>query len=195
MSSEVYELRINSATTTERQQNVLHFVGGNITGDDTFSNGKFLLDAWTTNIKAKWLACLPDNCWLESLQARRATPKPSVVRHSEFSINTEVGTFGSGMELDQLCPSVFLIPATGTKTGGKIFMPAASNGAILNNQYDAGYITAIDTLFNALLTNFGVSGKTWQLVVFSRKLATFSLVMGFSLSGRFGFQKRRRVPV
>jgi hypothetical protein len=195
MANEIYELVITGQAGMQFVENVLHFDGGNLTADDTFDNGESLLSSWVANIQAKWLACLPADYSLERISARRATPKPSQVRSRQYQPGSTPGTRSGNVVTNQLCPSIFLIPTMGTKTGGKVFMPAVASGDILNNQYVAGYLTAITSLFNTMITNFGVSGKTWQLAVYSRKLKTFSLVVGFTASGRFGFQKKRRVPV
>lgn len=194
MASEIYELRIGATCGNDRVETVMHFVGGNLTADATLDNGNYLLDAFVTNVLAAWMNMFPDNYVLLNLQARRATPKPSAVTFADFPQQVQVGQFGTGQATRQLCPVLFLIPGMGFKSGGKIFLPAVPNSAVVNNTYGAGYITIIDTFVNLVLANFGTSGKTWQIAIYSRKLATYSIAVGANLSLRFGFQKRRRRP-
>ncbi len=193
MATELYELKVSGLSGAQPNMIVMHFVGGNLTADDTGNNGAFLIDAWQTNLQSFFLAALPDDYSLVLLQARRATPKPSIVTHHQYVRGDQPGTGGSGTCTSQLCPCIHVIPGMGFKSVGRIFLPAVYDGAIANNAYDSGYITAVGNWFTAMLSNFGTSGKTWQLAVYSRKLNIYSLATGGGLSSRFGFQRRRRV--
>jgi len=94
-----------------------------------------------------------------------------------------------------MCPSIFLVPPLGTKSGGRIFLPAVGGDQILNNAYAGGYVTAIGSFMTAQITNFGVSGVHWQQVVYSRKTHNSAHVLAYQLSPVIGFQRRRRSPI
>lgn len=195
MATEVYELRIRGTAGFQPNECVQHFVGGNLTADATRANGDFLIDAWNTNIRPLWLDLLPDTYYLLSVQARRVVPPISVVTFQQFTYGTQQGGRGAGYASDQTCPCVHFIPGMGFKSKGKTFLPCVGKTEIIDNQYDSAYATAVGAWASAMLTNFGTSGKTWQIVVYSRKLGTWSLAVGAGLSTRIGFQKRRRSPV
>lgn len=195
MATEIYELVLAASTGLETLENVMHFVGGNLTADHTIDNAKSLCDSFNTNVLPTWMNLFPDNYILKRITARRATPKPSGTATIEYPQATQIGQFGSGQLSNQLCPVLFLVPGMGFKTGGKIFLPCVPNTAIVNNSYTGGYVTLMAAFVGAILANFGVSGKTWQSAIYSRKLATYSITVGINLSPRFGFQKRRRSPV
>lgn len=193
MASELYELKIKGVNGMQPTETVLHFIGGNLTADDTGDNGAFLIDAFITNLEALFLGCCSGLFFIDSYEARRATPKPSIVAFHQYQPSVQIGTYGGGQKLDQLCPCVRIIPTMGFKSVGRIFMPGLPATAIVNNAYDSIYVTAVAAWTTAMFVNFGTSGKTWQLAVYSRKLNVYSIAVGGGLSDRFGFQKRRRV--
>jgi hypothetical protein len=195
MATELYELSVQGNHNGQFIENVLHFQGDNLTINETFPSGRDLVASWTTNIKALWLACLPATYTLDRLAARRVIAKPSAVYHTQNQRGTNPGTFGSVAASYQLCPTVFLVPPSGIKSGGKIFMPAIDITAINGNIYTAPYIAAINAMMSAATNNFGVTAITWQQAIFSRKLISYSLVSAWTLSTRIGFQSRRRKPV
>jgi hypothetical protein len=195
MASELYELSVQGDHNGQALENVMLYQGDNLTANETWPNGRDLVNSWIANIKAKWLATLPASYSLSRLAARRVTPKVSAVYHNQFQAFIEVGTFGSTAQSFQLCPTVFLVPPMGVKSGGKIFMPAIDTTAINGNVYTAPYITAINALMAAMTANFGTGAITWQQAIFSRKLSIHSLVQAWTLSTRVGFQSRRRKPV
>jgi hypothetical protein len=83
----------------------------------------------------------------------------------------------------------------GTKSGGKVFMPAVNQGDIVNNSPIAGYITATNGFFGTAIGGVTQSGITWTLGIWSRKLKVGVLVQSASMSTRLGYQGKRRKPV
>lgn len=195
MATETYELIVQGVSVQERNECVLHFTSDNVTANDTLDNGESLIDSFHTNIMPLWLACMPVSYYVDRLAARRVITKPSAVAHRQYENNEQEGTLDSNAASDQLCPSVLLIPPTGTKSAGRCFMPSVGRNQIVDNLYIAGYQTVIDALFAAMTANFGVSGKHWQLAVYSRKFNSATLAQAWQLSSRLGFQKNRRAPV
>lgn len=195
MATETYELVVQGVVQQERSEVVMHFESDNVVANETFTNATSLVTSWRTNVIAAFLNCLPNAYILERLAARRAHPKPSAVAHWQYDYGAQQGAIGANVVGDQVCPSIFLVPPMGTKSGGRIFMPCVDITSVFNNQYAAGYVTLINSFMALQTANFGVSGVHWQQVVYSRKLNTSSHVLSWNLSSRIGFQKRRRSPV
>jgi len=194
MATQTYELRIVGSHQAEPLENVLHFQGVGVDPDDTFAAGANLIAGWIANLEALWLAMLPGTYNLVQYQARRSTPAPSWVTKVGYPVFTKTGSRASTGESMQLCPSIFLVPAMGTKSGGKIFLPAVAQGDIVNNAKIAGYATAISNFETALIAGFTQAGIQWASVVFSRKLLTSSLVITAHTTPLLGYQKNRRSP-
>lgn len=195
MATETYELRVSGYNNLEWNECVLNFQSTDVVANDTLENAENLCTSWDTAIKGLWLGCLPNTYALNRLAARRVVPKVSAVGHRQYDLGTQTGTLGADASTEQLCPCIFTIPPMGTKSGGKIFMPCVGQGEIQNNQYTAGYVTAINALMAAQITLFGVSGVHWRLVIHSRKVGSVVNVLAWQLSPLIGFQGKRRLPI
>jgi hypothetical protein len=153
-----------------------------------------LKDGWIATLQALWLAVNTPDYQIMQLQARRISSSPSAVAKEQYQLNDQPGTRGSQSTSQNLAPVVFLIPPMGVKSGGKIFMPSVDIADVVQNVYSAGYLTASNAFMTAATTPFSSSGITWQLAIWSRRLAVGNLVMSWTHSSRIGFQGRRRVP-
>lgn len=195
MATETYALEVQGVSLQERNSVVMHFESDNVTPNETMNSGLSLINSWITNVESFFLACLPGSYYIDRITARRAHPKPSAVAHQQFDAGGQAGTISGNVIANQVCPSVFLVPPLGVKSGGRIFMPCIDDGSLQSNQYIPAYVTAINAFLGAQTVNFGVSGFHWQQVIYSRKNLTSSHVISWTLSARIGFQKRRRSPV
>jgi hypothetical protein len=195
MATENYLLTINGGVMGSPNQTVLCFQSAGLASNDTLDAGVDLINAFAGNLEALWLACLPGTYSLNMYAARRAFPKPSAVAKLQYDASQVTGQRGSNATSYNLCPVIFLVPPMGTKSGGKVFMPAVPQGDIINNQYVAGYLTATSAFFNAAIAGAAGSGTNWKLAIYSRKLQSVQLAQSFSKSLRLGFQGRRRTPV
>lgn len=194
MAIETFELRVCGVHMSEFVENVIHFQGTGTDPNDTYTAGKSLVDGWIANIETAWLAAMPATYEIRQYQARRVLVSPSAVYRKTFAHGTKVGTAGSAGESLQLCPCLLFVPPLGTKSLGKLFLPAVTQGSIVNNVYSAGYQTIITTLITAILTAFSQAGIAWVKVILSRKLSSASPAISAKLSAAIGFQKRRRAP-
>lgn len=195
MATENYLLSIQGSVGGQYNECVLCFQSAGLSSTDTLDSAGDLVNAFVAHGQTTWLAMLPATYSLDVLSARRAFPKPSAqayVQNQAFSVN---GTRGTSATAYNLCPSVFLVPPMGTKSGGRVFLPCVGQADIVNNQYIAGYITAIDNFFGAATSGYAGSGTNWQLAIYSRKHVSASLAQSWALSPRLGFQSRRRRPV
>ncbi len=195
MATENYLLSIQGSIAGQFNECVLCFQSAGLSSVDTLGEGGDLINSFIAHAQAKWLAMLPGSYNLDLLSARRAFPKPSanaMVQNQAFSVT---GTRGASATTYNCCPSIFLIPQMGVKSGGRVFLPGVAQGDIINNAYLAAYRTAIDTFFIQCIAGLAGSGTNWQLAVFSRKTASASLVASYGPSTRIGFQGRRRKPV
>jgi len=195
MATENYLLSIQGTQMRSYNECVLCFQSAGLSSTDTLDAGGDLCNAFAAHATPLWLQCLPQTYELNQLVARRAFPKPSAEAHIQYQIGDNPGSSGPQATSLQLCPSVFLVPPMGTKSGGRIFMPSIAEGDIADNVYAGGYIANIDLLMGVLTTGMVGSGTNWKLGIYSRKNASVSLVQTWALSGRIGFQSRRRKPV
>jgi hypothetical protein len=196
MATETYSLSIQGVHKQERNECVIHFKGDGLTADDTWESGKDLIDSWIDTPMGTWLALMPTTYYIDRLVARRAHPKGlSTEYHTQFQNGEHAGTISGGAQTQQLCPVVRLIPGTGVKTMGKVFLPCIAEGSINGNVYQAAYLTAIDDHFPQIIGNFGIGPIQWNVVVYSRKLDLVSPIVSYLISPAIGYQRRRRAPV
>lgn len=195
MATETYELRAIGICGQQYGECVQHFTSDNVTANDTFVSGTSLINSWIASCLNAWLNMLPQDYSLMRLVARRVITKPSAEPHVQFQLGDHPGQVPSDAGGLQLCPVLFLIPPIGIKSGGKIFLPGAAQTDIVSNQYGAGLKAAMLAYGALIVANFGVSGVHWQSAILSSKLHTASLTAAYRISPRFGFQKRRRIPI
>ncbi len=194
MATENYLLSIQGDVNGQYNECILCLQSSGLSSVDTLGEGGDLINAFIAHGQAAWLNMLPATYSLMSLSARRAFPKPSAQAHTQNQAFAVIGTRGTSATTYNVCPSVFLIPQMGVKSGGRVFLPCVPQGDIVNGAYVAGYRTAIDTFFGTAITGWAGSGTNWQLAVFSRKNVSASIVASFGPSSRIGFQGRRRKP-
>ncbi len=194
MATENYLLSIQGSVAGQYNECVLCFQSSGLSNVDTLGEGGDLCNAFIAHGQALWLAMMPSSYWLDALQARRAFPKPSAVAHVQNQPFTVGGTRPNQATSWSCCPAIFLIPPMGVKSGGRVFLPAVSQGDLINNAYLAAYLTAINNFFGAAITGFAGSGTNWKIAIYSRKNAAANLVSSFAPSNRIGFQGRRRKP-
>lgn len=194
MATQVYEIDINGTLEASYRQTTLHFQGVGVSEGDTLAAAESLVTGWDANIKTSFLATLPGAYFLFDIRARRAFPKPSAVGYKSYGQFAVTGTGATNATAQQTCPSIFLVPTMGTKSGGKIFWPAIPAGQLVDSAYQAAWKTAVDTCIAAMVTGFTTAGITWTLCIYSRKLQSASTVTGHNFSPVIGFQGKRRKP-
>lgn len=195
MANRCFSLSIQGVLLNSYRENVLHFASTGTNDNDTLAAGESLINGWNTAVKTLWLATLPSAYQMIRQEARRVDLKPSFVSHKEFVAGTANGTRGSDATAQQLCPSVFMVPTMGVKSGGKIFWPCIPQGDIIQSALASAWQTAADAAVAAMITGFTNAGITWTLCVFSRKLKTIANIASHHWSPVVGFQGRRRLPV
>lgn len=195
MATESYFLTVHGTVQGQYNSCVLCFTSAGVNTNDTNATGQNLILAFQAHLETAWLGMLPTSYTLDMYSARRCTPKPSVVSKLQYQLGAKPGLFGTFTPAFNLCPTVFLVPPMGTKSGGRVFLPCAPAGQISNNLFQPGYIAQIDAFFGSAVSGAAGSGTNWQLSVFSRKLTVASLIQSWSISPGLGFQGRRREPV
>lgn len=193
MATEVWELRISGYSGPEPNQSVQHFISDNVSVGDSAHDGYQLIASWTANVLPKWKALCASDYYVDNLEARRVIPKFSAVAHNRLPFRTVPGTFAGTSIANQVCPSIFLIPPMGIKSGGRIYLPSCPRNFILNNTHSAAAITALTNWGNVVTANFGTGALHWQQAIYSKKLNSASLVQAWKYSPIIGFQNRRRV--
>src|SRR6478736_2267922 len=133
MATETYELRIQGTLSASYREVVQHFSGNGVSATDTLAAAESLVAGWIAAAQTAFLLTLPATYSLNRLVARRATPKPSAQGITTYGSFSTVGTRGSNANQQQMCPSIFLVPQMGTKSGGKIFWPAVPAGDMVQS--------------------------------------------------------------
>lgn len=195
MATENYLLSVQGTTQASYNQCVMCFQSAGLSSTDTLDAGRDLISAFIGHAQALWLQCLPNSYQVTALTARRAFPHPSATAVKQFQFGTQTGSAGANSTSLSLCPSIFLVPPMGTKSGGRVFMPCVSDGDYLNNAPAAGYLANIGLVFGAMITGLAGSGTNWKLAIYSRRNGSAALALTFGISSRIGFQGRRRKPV
>jgi hypothetical protein len=196
MANATYQLSIAGTHYNQFVENVICFKGDLAAGIDTMAESEDLVESWLSNVVTAWLACVPPTYLIDRLSARCLLPAgPSSVFHHQVINDAHIGTFGTAAASENLCPAVNLIPPMGVKSQGRVYLPCVAKTAIDNNKFVAGYITAVNALFNLMAAGFANSATTWKTAVYSKKNGTSSLSLAHSLSAAIGFQGRRRRPI
>lgn len=195
MANRVYALNIEGIMAASYRQTVLHFQSTGTNDNDTLAAAESLCAGFNASCMTSFLATLPSQYMVVRLTARRVGLKPSATGCLYYGVGLKPGTRGSDCTAQQLCPSIFLVPTMGTKSGGKIFWPAVPQGDVVQNSPAAGWITVLNTAIAAMVSGFTNAGITWTLGIYSRKLNSVSNVTSHSMSPVLGFQSRRRKPV
>jgi len=196
MATDYYQLRIQGLHQTEYNECVLHLRGVNLTAADYISNADDLVNSWVAEVHPAWLDLMPESYQVLRITAKKASVGGGAERSNEFQFGDQPGTVSGGAASQQLCPVILLIPGMGIKTAGKIFLPAIAESQIASNVVNSTWLTNVANMMSILTAGFTGSSITWDLVVYSRKNATFDPVEDYSVSPIVGFQRRRqRAPL
>lgn len=195
MATRVYQLSIQGVLLTSYRETVLHFTSPDTNDNDTVAAGESLMNAFNSAALTQFLATLPAQYNLVRLTARRVALKPSATTCKFYAIGTAPGTRGTDGTGQQTCPSIFLVPTMGTKSGGRIFWPSIAQADLVQNSPSSGWQTAVNTVIATLIAGITSASMTWTLTVFSRKLGTTANITSHSFSPVVGFIGRRRKPV
>jgi hypothetical protein len=195
MANRAFQLSVQGILNSSYRETVLHFQSTGTNDNDTLAAAESLCNGWHTAVRALWLATLPPTYFLVRLAARRVQLKPSATGCKYYGIGLDPGTRGADAGPQQTCPSIFLVPTMGVKSGGRIFWPSIPQGDLIQSALAAGWQTAVDAAIAAMVTGFTNAGITWTLCVFSRKLGTISNVASHNYSPVIGYQGRRRKPI
>lgn len=195
MANRCFSLNIQGVLQSSYRETVLHFQSTGTNDNDTLAAAESLVNGWHTAIRALWLATLPPSYYLIRLEARRELLHPSAEGRKFYGVGADPGTRGSNATAQQLCPSIFLVPTMGVKSGGKIFWPAIPQGDLVQGSPATAWQTTVDAVLAAQISGFTNAGITWTQCILSRKLGTFSNISSHSYSPVVGFQSKRRKPV
>jgi len=194
MANRCYQLSIEGVLGASYRANILHFQSAGTVDTDTVAAAESLCSAFDASLKALWLATLPASYQLINLAARRVDMLPSATAYLTYGVGSTIGTRGSNGCGQQTCPSIFLIPTMGVKSGGRIFWPSIPDGDLVTSSFSAGWQTAVNAVLTAAIAGITAAGITWTLAVYSRKLNLISNIASHTFSPVVGFQSRRRKP-
>lgn len=195
MATRIYQLNIEGVLQASYRQTTLHFQSGGTNDNDTVAAGESLLAAFNTSAMTNFLATLPGNYNVVRMTARRVALNPSAGTCMYYGVGLKTGTRGTDGTGQQTCPSVFLVPTMGVKSGGKIFWPTIPQADLVQSTPSTAWQTAVNTFLAGIIAGITSAGITWTLGVYSRKLQTVSNVASHSMSPVVGFIGKRRKPV
>ncbi len=196
MAIDFYQLRVQGLHETEYNECVMHFRGTNLTAADYMDNARDLVNSWVSEIHPAWLDLFPSTYQVLRITAKKASPGGGAERSDEFQFGDAPGTVSGGAASQQLCPVIILIPPTGIKTSGKIFLPCIAESQIAGNVVSAGWLSNVTAMVGSMMAGFAGSSITWDSCIHSRKNSNFVETADFSVSPIVGFQRRRqRAPL
>lgn len=195
MAIGLYRVEIRGNLQGQFRENVLHMRLDPEPSANPFDTANAIALALNTTFRPLWLNMLPADYTLDALLVRRLGPTGGPYAIIDYPPATEIGTLGGDAASQQLCPCVTLIPPMGTKSAGRVFLPAVDKAQIQLNVYTAGYRTKVSNFFTPIIAGFSVSGGTCTLAIFSRKTNTSSNVTTFNLSPALGYQRKRARPI
>jgi hypothetical protein len=194
MANRCYQLAIQGVLTASYRETLLNFQSSGTNDNDTVAAGVSLTNAFDASLKTLWLATIPASYSLVALAARRVDLKPSATIEKTYGVGNQLGTRGSNGTGQQTCPSIFLVPTMGVKSGGRIFWPSIPAGDLVTSSPSSGWQTAVNSFLSAAIGGITSGGITWTLAVYSRKLNTIANIASHSFSPVVGFQGKRRKP-
>lgn len=194
MASELYQLRVSGAHTTEYWENVMYFQGDNLSAGDVIHNAKDLAESFQSEVLPAYLDLLPGTVQVLRLTAKRQDVAGGVDITIPFQLGDQPGAVAGGASGMQLCPIVRLIPPMGTKSAGRFFLPAIAESQIANNTPSSTWITNLGALMTITLAGFATTAITWTQAIYSRKLIQYHKAMSYDTSPVVGFQRRRQRP-
>lgn len=192
MATDYYRLRVQGLHQTEYNECVMFFRGQNLDAAEYLVNARDLVLAWTGTILPLWLDLFPTSYQVLRLSGAKASPGGSGEVSQQFPINSQIGTQTGGAASQQLCPVIRLIPPMGVKTAGKMFLPCIAEGDVSANIVSAGWLGRVSDMMAEVLSGFNDTSITWDQVIYSRKLVTFSEALSYDTSPIIGFQRRRQ---
>lgn len=195
MATEPYALDVKFVGGEQEGECTFHFKLAGVSTSDTLAAGEALLEIFINNFLPLLLDLIPSNYSVVRLIARRLLPIGSAYVKELFNRGAQAGTLAGGATPGQVCPAVRLVPAMGGTSINRFFMPVAPATKVIDNTYNATYVTAMATFVNAMIAGASDSGITGTLCVFSPKTGSVSDVASHNLSAAIGFQRRRIIPL
>lgn len=192
MATDYYRLRVQGLHQTEYNECVMYFKGVNLDTAEYLVNARDLLLSWSADMLGVWAALFPASQQTLRTSACKASPGGGGEVSQQFTVGGQPGTVSGGAASQQLCPVVRLIPSMGVKSAGKIFLPCIAESDVNANVVQSRWTNAVFDFMELAMGGFAQGSITWSIVVFSRKLQTFSDVLDYDTSPIIGFQRRRQ---
>jgi len=195
MSIETYKMDLGGLHGGSWNQVSLHFQAETSGGGPSFEVAANLNNDFIADQFAGWRALFPNTYALEWIRTRRRIPNQGNSRSREFPLSAGQGTRAGVSDSLALSPVVKLFPGIANNTQGRIFLPCVSTTDFNINIFSGTYTSLVVAFFGGLTSWTGsVSGLTWDLAIYSPKLASAFPVVAVSVSDTIGNMKKRRVP-
>lgn len=194
MADELYLLKIHGNHAGQHNEMGLYCHGSNLTLGEVYDNAIDLLNSFETQGLPEFLDLMPASYHCERISARRVVPAGGVEAVKQYQDGQFPGTIAGGAASNQLCPAIRLIPPMGTKSAGRMFLPAIAESSITSNVPTSGWVTQVGSFISAIISNFGQASIIWLVAVYSTKLGTYVNAVTHDISPTVGFQSRRNRP-
>jgi len=195
MATALYSITIKGRAQKDYNECVLHCEANGDLSPSRLDVADNLVTRFIAAVLPLWQNIFPDGYQVEGLIAKRVLPGGGPQSVRIFQDGAVPGQLSSQFCGNNVCPVLKLIPTLGTQTAGRIFLPCVATESLEGNAYDAQYLSDIDDMMDVLLNDFGTGTIAWQLAIYSRKNASYSLAVAYNVSPAIGFQRRRARPL
>lgn len=192
--NDVYSVRVYTAVNNQVGLNVLNYQCAGKVG--TGATEAQIATAFDNQFAAPYKALITTSATYRGVQVQKYSPLPVAVAVSSIA-NSGVGTAGVSMIPTQGSGLISLRTALAGKSHrGRVYIPFPSDS---DNTADgrpvAAYLTRLGTLATAMLATIsagaGGNTNTFNLVIHSKLLNSFTLVTVATEQGRWATQRRR----
>lgn len=195
MATELYRLKISYNHNSEFCENVIFFIGENLSAGDVIHNAKDLISNFNNNGLTPLLDLLPNTVYLDRLTCCRQDVAGGIEVVFQYDWQANQGSVSGNASSMQLCPIIRLIPPINTKSAGRFFLPAIGESDINANIVQAGWLSRAATMMSIFLAGMNDGSITWTIAIYSRKNTSFVKAIDWDTSPIVGWQNRRRRPV
>jgi len=194
MATELYQFRISGNHTSEYWENVLYFVGENLSAGDVIHNANDLISNFVNNAFGPYLNLLASSVYVNRLVAKRQDVAGGIEVVKQYDYQENQGQVTGECSSQQINPIVRLIPPMGTKSAGRFFLPGIAEADCEANRPTVGWLSTLSTMMSVLLAGMNDGAITWTIGIYSRKNNSFVKALDYDTSPILGWQKRRERP-
>lgn len=192
-----YQFTVTSVCAGQFFQNVMHYKLSESGASNPAAWAAALITAWETSVRAKWLDCQTSTAEMRSLKAKRVTGGGGPTAITLYGAAVHNGTRGTTCSTTaEAAIMEFPVNLNGKNVTGKIFLAGIDDADILNNTFDAPFLTPFNALKTQILTALTLAGGlgTATFTIFNKATQTDTIPTFGAIGLTVGTQKRRLHP-